>query len=313
MLTMKSPPSPFHHYFSPQISGSFTSNVTCDIQLMGGGNGGDGLNDEEEMVSQNTEVVYCKNTGLCVFSQSYLIVDDPSLWWPWTMSDSPGFLYAFQVNVSACDSKGNMATDLYRQPIGIRTVGLEGDKFMINGKQFYFQGFGKHEDADVSSPSFYIHKYIHIKYTYPHTAKMSLKLGFLNYICTCIHIRTHACTHAHTHTHMHTCVHMHVHIHTCIHIHTHACTCVHVHIHTHICMHAHPVGNVITKYHITTFQIRGKGLDYPILMKDMNLLKWLGANSFRTSHYPYAEEMMDLCDKFGIVVVDETPAVGLVK
>lgn len=60
-------------------------------------------------------------------------------------------------------------------------------------------------------------------------------------------------------------------------------------------------------------QIRGKGLDYALLMKDMNLLMWLGANSFRTSHYPYAEELMDVCDKFGIVVVDEVPAVGLNK
>ena len=49
------------------------------------------------------------------------------------------------------------------------------------------------------------------------------------------------------------------------------------------------------------------------MVKDMNLLSWLGANSFRTSHYPYAEELMDLCDKYGIVVIDETPAVGLIK
>lgn len=49
------------------------------------------------------------------------------------------------------------------------------------------------------------------------------------------------------------------------------------------------------------------------MMKDVNLLLWLGANSFRTSHYPYAEELMDLCDSHGIVVIDETPAVGLQK
>ena len=58
-------------------------------------------------------------------------------------------------------------------------------------------------------------------------------------------------------------------------------------------------------------QIRGKGLDYALLMKDVNLMMWLGVNGFRTSHYPYAEELMDLCDKFGIVVIDELPAVGL--
>jgi len=29
------------------------------------------------------------------------------------------------------------------------------------------------------------------------------------------------------------------------------------------------------------------------------------------SHYPYAEEMYDLCDREGILVIDETPAVGI--
>ncbi len=44
---------------------------------------------------------------------------------------------------------------------------------------------------------------------------------------------------------------------------------------------------------------------------DIELMKWIGANSFRTSHYPYSEEMMRLADEQGIVVIDETPAVGL--
>jgi len=42
-------------------------------------------------------------------------------------------------------------------------------------------------------------------------------------------------------------------------------------------------------------------------------MKWLGVNAFRTSHYPYSQELMHLCDKEGIVVIDETPAVGLQK
>ncbi|XP_071495479.1 beta-glucuronidase-like [Diadema antillarum] len=57
--------------------------------------------------------------------------------------------------------------------------------------------------------------------------------------------------------------------------------------------------------------IRGKGVDYPLIIKDINLLKWLGVNGFRTSHYPYSEEIMDLCDRHGIVVIDESPAVGM--
>ncbi|XP_071027351.1 beta-glucuronidase-like isoform X2 [Oncorhynchus clarkii lewisi] len=57
--------------------------------------------------------------------------------------------------------------------------------------------------------------------------------------------------------------------------------------------------------------IRGKGLDWPLMVKDFNLLKWLGANSFRTSHYPYAEEIMQMADRHGIVVIDECPGVGI--
>ncbi|MXQ82624.1 hypothetical protein E5288_WYG009813 [Bos mutus] len=58
--------------------------------------------------------------------------------------------------------------------------------------------------------------------------------------------------------------------------------------------------------------IRGKGFDWPLLVKDFNLLRWLGANAFRTSHYPYAEEVLQLCDRYGIVVIDESPGVGIV-
>ncbi|KAK7087444.1 beta-glucuronidase-like [Littorina saxatilis] len=59
--------------------------------------------------------------------------------------------------------------------------------------------------------------------------------------------------------------------------------------------------------------IRGKGLDYPLIARDFAMLKWLGANCFRTSHYPYAEEIMDQADQQGIVVIDESPGVGIVR
>ena len=56
---------------------------------------------------------------------------------------------------------------------------------------------------------------------------------------------------------------------------------------------------------------RGKGMDQVVNLTDINLFHWLHANCFRTSHYPYAEEMYQLCDREGIVIVDETPAVGM--
>jgi len=57
--------------------------------------------------------------------------------------------------------------------------------------------------------------------------------------------------------------------------------------------------------------INGRGSNEASNVMDFNLMKWIGANSFRTAHYPYSEEMMRLADREGIVVIDETPAVGL--
>nr|WP_228561527.1 beta-glucuronidase [Catenulispora rubra] len=57
--------------------------------------------------------------------------------------------------------------------------------------------------------------------------------------------------------------------------------------------------------------VRGKGHDDAYLVHDFQLMEWIGANSFRTSHYPYAEEVMEFADRHGIVVIDETAAVGL--
>ncbi|XP_072034978.1 beta-glucuronidase-like isoform X2 [Amphiura filiformis] len=129
-----------------------------------------------------------------------LTVKNAKFWWPYTMSDTPAYLYKMKVNVS---SSG--VHDIYRLPVGIRTVKTTDKQFLINGQPFYLHGVNKHEDADI----------------------------------------------------------------------------------------------------------RGKGLDLPLVIKDFSLLKWLGANGFRTSHYPYAEEIMDLCDKLGIVVIDESPGVGI--
>ena len=57
--------------------------------------------------------------------------------------------------------------------------------------------------------------------------------------------------------------------------------------------------------------LRGKGHDDARMVRDFALLKWIGANSFRTSHYPYAEEVLDYADRQGVLVIDEAPAVGL--
>jgi len=61
------------------------------------------------------------------------------------------------------------------------------------------------------------------------------------------------------------------------------------------------------------FPVEGQGTFKPLIIKDYDLLKWIGANSFRTSHYPYSEEWLDMADELGFLVIDEAPHVGLEK
>ena len=61
------------------------------------------------------------------------------------------------------------------------------------------------------------------------------------------------------------------------------------------------------------FPVLGQGTFYPMMVKDFNLMKWINANSFRTSHYPYSEEWLDLADRLGILVIDEAPHVGITR
>ena len=57
--------------------------------------------------------------------------------------------------------------------------------------------------------------------------------------------------------------------------------------------------------------VNGRGFNEAVNLMDLNLMKNMGANSYRTAHYPYSEEMMRLSDRMGFLVIDEVPAVGL--
>lgn len=57
--------------------------------------------------------------------------------------------------------------------------------------------------------------------------------------------------------------------------------------------------------------IRGRGVDLPTIKRDFELMKWIGANSFRTAHYPYCEEIYQMADREGFLVTDEVAAVGM--
>ncbi|WP_226704705.1 beta-glucuronidase [Microbulbifer elongatus] len=59
------------------------------------------------------------------------------------------------------------------------------------------------------------------------------------------------------------------------------------------------------------FPVHGRGLNLPLMVKDFGLMHWIGANSFRTSHYPYAEEILDYADRKGVLVISELASVNL--
>ena len=59
------------------------------------------------------------------------------------------------------------------------------------------------------------------------------------------------------------------------------------------------------------FPIVGRGLCHAANVRDHELLKWVHANSYRTTHYPYSEELVALADEQGILLIAEAPAVSV--
>ncbi|MFJ2621312.1 beta-glucuronidase [Glutamicibacter sp. NPDC087344] len=173
------------------ITTNFTGNtgvVTYDLQA-------DGVAGDEEFsvrILDASGIEVAAHSGAAGTVQ----IPDVTLWKP-----GAGYLYQLVTQVH----RGGALVDSYTQNFGVRTVEVDGKKFLINGEPFKFTGFGMHED------------------------------------------------------------------------------------------------------HVTV----GKGHNNALMVADFNLLGWTGANSFRTSHYPYAEEVMDYADRHGIVVINETAAVGL--
>lgn len=61
------------------------------------------------------------------------------------------------------------------------------------------------------------------------------------------------------------------------------------------------------------FEIMGRGFNWSVLKRDFECMKWTEANCFRTSHYPYAEEWYQFADQEGFLIIDEVPAVGMMR
>ncbi len=73
-----------------------------------------------------------------------LQVVNPHLW-------QPGEGYLYELCVTA---KSQTECDIYPLRVGIRSVAVKGEQFLINHKPFYFTGFGRHEDADLRGKGF---------------------------------------------------------------------------------------------------------------------------------------------------------------
>ncbi len=54
----------------------------------------------------------------------------------------------------------------------------------------------------------------------------------------------------------------------------------------------------------------GSAIPFPLMVQDVELLRQMGANAVRTSHYPNDERFLDLCDAYGLLVWEEHHARG---
>lgn len=61
------------------------------------------------------------------------------------------------------------------------------------------------------------------------------------------------------------------------------------------------------------FELLGRGFQWGVVKRDFECMKWTEANCFRTSHYPYAEEWYQFADEEGFLIIDEVPAVGMMR
>ncbi|MBP3869568.1 MAG: beta-glucuronidase [Faecalicoccus sp.] len=61
------------------------------------------------------------------------------------------------------------------------------------------------------------------------------------------------------------------------------------------------------------FEVIGRTFNYSLAKRDFELMKWSHANCFRTSHYPYDEGWYQMADEEGFLIIDEVPAVGMMR
>lgn len=58
-------------------------------------------------------------------------------------------------------------------------------------------------------------------------------------------------------------------------------------------------------------ELHGAASNLAVLKRDFELMKWSGANAFRTDQFPHDEEVYRLADREGFIVINEMPAIGM--
>ena len=99
-----------------------------------------------DVIDKMGKIVSSNHKGLT----GSITLSNATFWWPYTTNANPGYQYTLRVSLKDKDS----TVDVYYLKFGIRTVEAKDSKFLINGQPFYFQGFAKHEDADVGTHCF---------------------------------------------------------------------------------------------------------------------------------------------------------------
>lgn len=92
----------------------------------------------EEYVSQLELQISEENNGNHTF-ETNATLNSPRLWSP----EDP-FLYTLEF-YSGTNS-------IFSIPIGVREIKIDGQRFLLNGKEYWLQGFGQHEDMKNSGP-----------------------------------------------------------------------------------------------------------------------------------------------------------------
>ncbi|GMR42589.1 hypothetical protein PMAYCL1PPCAC_12784, partial [Pristionchus mayeri] len=76
-------------------------------------------------------------------------IEEAKLWWPRGLGDPT--LYTFTARVYGSDGS---IIDEFRTTFGFRSVTFDNEKIYWNGRPFYCQGFGMHEEADIRGRAF---------------------------------------------------------------------------------------------------------------------------------------------------------------